>query len=252
MGKATPPRWRALVVDDERIARLSLRSLLEAIPGVEVVGEAASAREALDAFREKTPNILFVDVQMPVTDGFALVEQLDGTIPVVFVTASDRYAVRAFEVNALDYLVKPVAPARLRRTLSRLDRQTPSPRPAPPSKPASGGDVLFLPLEQSRIFVPLDRVVTIGSRRNNSVVRLDDGRIFIVRRSLRQWGGFLDPRLFARINRHTLLHLKFIRSFTPQPTGTAVVVLEGSSQTETVSRRLAVPLKRVLDTYRGG
>lgn len=251
MGKCDNPRWRTLLVDDERIARLSLRALLAAIPGVEVVGEAASAREALDALPDKKPNLLFIDVQMPQTDGFALVEQLDRNLPVVFVTASDRYAVRAFEANALDYLVKPVSPARLRKAIARLDRLTPPSRRAVPAQPASGGDVLFLPLEQSRIFVPLDRVVTIGSRRNNSVVKLDDGRVFVVRRSLRQWGGFLDPHLFARINRHTLLHLKFIHSFTPLPTGTAVVVVEGASASENVSRRLAVPLKRLLAAYRG-
>lgn len=244
------PRWRALIVDDERIARLSLRALLEGLDGVEVVGEAGSAAEGATLVPTQKPNLVFLDIQMPGADGFELAEKLDPKIPVVFVTASDRFAVRAFEVNALDYLVKPVEPARLQLTLRKLGKL--SATSPVPTTPAGSGDVLFLPMEKSRVFVPLDRVVGITSQRNNSRVRLNDGRVFIVRRSLQQWTRFLDGRVFARVNRHRLVHLKFLQSFERNPTGTARIRIEGEEKPESVSRRLAAPLQRLLKSYRGG
>ena len=127
---------RALIVDDERLARDELRRLLGGHREIEIVGEAASAREARKALQELGPDLLFLDVQMPGETGFDLIASLDPAPLVVFTTAHDEYALRAFEVRALDYLVKPIEPRRLRTALSRLTAARP-PAPARASEGAA-------------------------------------------------------------------------------------------------------------------
>ena len=116
---------RALIVDDELLARRGIRNQLKLAPDVAVIGEASNGREALAAIREKNPDLVFLDVQMPLLDGFGVIERLDKHLPaaIVFVTAFDEHAIRAFEVNALDYLLKPVDPERFQKTLGRVRLQ---------------------------------------------------------------------------------------------------------------------------------
>ena len=116
---------RTLIVDDEVLARRGIRNQLKHAPDVAVIGEASNGREALAAIREKKPDLVFLDVQMPLLDGFEVIEKLDQQLPaaIVFVTAFDEHAIRAFEVNALDYLLKPVDPRRFQKTLDRVRAQ---------------------------------------------------------------------------------------------------------------------------------
>ena len=114
---------KALVIDDERLARLELRRLLAAHPEVEIMGEARDGEEALALIAKLGPDLIFLDIQMPGMSGFDLLERLEDLPQVIFTTAYDEYALKAFEVNALDYLLKPVAPARLAAALAR-DRKS--------------------------------------------------------------------------------------------------------------------------------
>ena len=123
---------KALIIDDERLARAELRRLLEKHPEVEIVGEARDAEEALSQIGRVEPELLFLDIQMPGANGFELLEQLDRVPLVIFTTAYDDYALKAFEVNALDYLLKPVAPDRLASALAKVGGVK--------SKTAVGGD----------------------------------------------------------------------------------------------------------------
>ncbi|HEU4852081.1 MAG TPA: response regulator [Telluria sp.] len=118
---------RVLIVDDERLARSELRRLLAAHPEVQIAGEAANAIEARQLIEELAPDLVFLDVQMPGGTGFDLLASLDDAPPVVFTTAFDQYAIRAFDVSALDYLLKPIEPARLAHALKKLNRE---PEPA--------------------------------------------------------------------------------------------------------------------------
>lgn len=111
---------KALIIDDERLARLELRRLLAAHPEVEIAGEARSGTEALEIIADLAPDLIFLDIQMPGMTGFELLESLEDVPQVIFTTAYDRYAIRAFEVNALDYLLKPIAPERLAAALARV------------------------------------------------------------------------------------------------------------------------------------
>ena len=113
---------RTIVIDDERLARKELNSLLEEHPEIEVVGEAANADEAYDLINELNPELLFLDIQMPGKTGFELLEMLDNVPKVIFTTAYDEFALKAFEVNALDYLLKPIQPERLKESISKLPK----------------------------------------------------------------------------------------------------------------------------------
>src|SRR4249920_1976437 len=115
---------RALIVDDERLARKELMKLLEDHPMIEVIGEAVNADEANQMVNDLNPDLLFLDIQMPGKTGFQLLEELDSVPLVVFTTAYDEFALKAFEVNALDYLLKPVVPARLAAALARVRPRT--------------------------------------------------------------------------------------------------------------------------------
>ena len=116
---------KALLIDDERLARVELRRLLASHPEIEIVGEARDVEEALDLIRRLAPDLLFLDIQMPGKTGFDLLESLEELPQVIFTTAYDEYAIKAFEVNALDYLMKPIAPARLASALAKLRPRSP-------------------------------------------------------------------------------------------------------------------------------
>jgi two-component system, LytTR family, response regulator len=177
--------YTAIVVDDERLARREPKQLLEEEHGhqLQVVGEAATVQEAATLARLRDPDVVFLDVHLAGESGFDLLSLLDRTITVVFVTAFDRYAIRAFEVNALDYLLEPGAPRRLANTLVRLSR--------PAAAESSATQVLTY---EDRLFL----------------LRLADGRQARARKSLREWADRLPERDFVRIHRSTMVNLEFV------------------------------------------
>lgn len=230
---------RALIVDDERLARKELRRLLEPHPEIEIVGEAANATEARKAVADLEPDLLFLDVQMPGETGFDLLASLDSVPPVVFTTAYDEHALHAFEVSALDYLLKPIDPARLARTVGRLVAAGQSVR-SPPAK----ADVGELLTENHRVFVAE------GDR--YWMVRLGDIRLFqsegnstrvffgnekpLITRSLSDLTPRLNDRVFFQANRHQIINVKAVRSIHAWFGGRLMAQLEGGHEV-TLSRR---------------
>lgn len=245
---------RAVLVDDERLARVELRRLLEAHPEVEVVGEAADApraRALLDALAEAgtPPDVLFLDVQMPGETGFDLLASLDAVPPaVVFVTAYDEHALRAFEVSAVDYLVKPVAPARLAAAVARLDvPETAAPDDIPEAAASEAvedavrrlgvDDRVFVKDGERLHFVRLGDVRLFESEGN--YVRLYVGRETpLVLRSLNQLEARLDPAVFFRASRKHLVNLARVTTLEDWFGGTLRAVLDGGEAVE-LSRRQA-------------
>jgi two-component system LytT family response regulator len=238
-------RMKAIVVDDERIARLALRTLLEEEPSVEVIGDAGSGEEALGLLARLKPDVLFLDIQMPGLSGFDLVARIPFPLPTVFVSSSDAFALRAFEVNALDYLQKPVQPERLRETLRRIAPRLTSPA-ANESFALNNSDLAFLPLESGQMFVRADTLVWIESEGNYSRVFTNDGRRFTVRRSLNAWETMLDPAHFHRISRTAIIRVGAIERLEPKEEGGVQVHLTGSDKSFGVSRRNVAELKRLL------
>ena len=231
---------RVLIVDDERLARVRMRGLLSEHETVQSIDEAASVASAIEAVRRHPPDVVFLDIEMPGGSGFELLDHLPGAISTVFVTAFDEYAVRAFEVNAIDYLLKPVDSRRLAKTLERLSGLVTASQP--PARRLAAEDRLFLPRERSGRFVPVTTVVAIVAAGSYSEVRTADGRTDLVHRTLEEWEERL-PAIFRRVHRSTIVNLDQIVGTEPLLTGGYRLRMK-SGPPVIVSRRQGVLMRR--------
>jgi two-component system LytT family response regulator len=222
---------RALIVDDERLARAELRRLLAAHPEIDIVGEAAHTDEARQRIDELSPDLLLLDIEMPGANAFDLLASLDASPAVIFTTAFDAHAVRAFEVSALDYLLKPIDPARL---AAAIGRALANHKPTAPIDPADLGRV-FVRDGDRCWFVRLGDVPVIESEGNYA--RLDVPGQPLLARSL----AYLETRLapgFFRASRKHLVNLKLVERVEAGPAGGLVLIMPGGKEIE-MSRRAA-------------
>lgn len=250
-------RLRTLIVDDEPIARRHLRVYLEREPDVEITGECRGGREAVQAIRERRPDLVFLDVQMPDLDGFGVLDRLaPSELPaVIFVTAHDEYALRAFRVEALDYLLKPFDGERFRETLARARRRVErsgleelaerlsslvhqtSGRPRPLER-------LAIKRGGASVVVRTDAIDWIEAQAN--YVRLHCGReSHLLRRSLKSLEEVLDPFQFARIHRTAIVNADRIRRLVPWSHGDMRITLADGTELS-LSRRYRDRLERIV------
>jgi two-component system, LytTR family, response regulator len=204
-------RRHAVIVDDERLARRELRTLLEEAHSAEVhiVGEGASLEEAARIIQATDADLVFLDITLGRESGFDLLASLGADVDVVFVTAHDVHAIRAFEVNALDYLMKPVEPARLALTIQRLE--SPAPGRAENTRPLTHADRLFLRLNDHLAFVHVADIIAIEAAADSSVVHLTTLPAGArTNKSLREWEQRLPDRHFVRIHRSTMINLDHV------------------------------------------
>ena len=224
-------RMRALIVDDEPPARRELRRLLAEFPWIEIVGEAGNVDEAAGKVASLSPGLLFLDIQMPGGSGFDLLARLDYAPQVVFTTAHDEHAVRAFEVNALDYVLKPIDPERLAATVSRIKDAAAAP------EPGAALEQIFVRDGPRCWFVPLREVRLLTSEGN--YVRLAWGsRQPLLGRALASLEQRLDPKRFFRANRRQIINLEFIADVEIGVAGRLHVQLRDGPEVE-ISRRQA-------------
>lgn len=226
---------RALLVDDERLARAELRRLLAAHPQVQVAGEAGSAAEGIAQAAALRPDLLLLDIQMPGGSGFDLLDALDEPPEVIFTTAYDQYALRAFEASALDYLLKPIQPQRLAMALERAAL-----RLGMPSAPAGTPRKLFIRDGERCWFVRLADIHLFESEGNYTRVHFDGGSPLLAR-SLLQLERKLDPQQFFRANRRQLVNLADVRRIEQADGGSLLLHVAGA--TVEVSRRRAAALR---------
>ena len=236
----------AIIVDDERLARRELRAMLEEAhaSAVRVVAEAGSVSAAAELVRMCDADVVFLDVQLAEESGLELLTLIDPSVAVVFVTAFDQYAVRAFEVNALDYLLKPVAPARLARAVERLGKPNDEPAGSAAVPKLDYQDRLFLRLDDRMGFVKVAEIVSIVSDGDYSVVLLVGGRTHRARKSLREWAARLPENAFARVHRSTIVNLEFVERVEEWSHFSYRLYLRGAAEPVTMSRRYAGQLKR--------
>lgn len=236
---------KALVVDDERLARSELRRLLAAFSDIELAGEAANASQARDQLAALQPELIFLDVQMPGESGMQLLESLDPPVPhVIFTTAYDEFAVKAFELNALDYLLKPVDPVRLAAAIDKLRAKagaatgetTAATRPAPRDRLAPE-DKVFVREGDHCWFVEVKSIRLLESEGNYTRVHFDTAQPQLFR-SLNAMEERLDPKLFFRANRRQIINLAWIERIEPWFSGGLLVYLKGGAKVE-LSRRQA-------------
>jgi two-component system, LytTR family, response regulator len=230
---------KALVIDDERLARNELRRLLAPHPGIAIAGEAANADEARERIAALGPDLLFLDVQMPGEDGFALLESLEPPLPrVIFTTAYDEFAVKAFEVNALDYLLKPVDPARLAAALAKLAAPAGAAGPTADRPPRlAPEDKVFVREGERCWFVELKSIRLMESEGNYTRLHFGDAQPQLFR-SLNAMEERLDPRAFFRANRRQIINLAWVDRIEPWFSGGLLVHLQGGAKVE-LSRRQA-------------
>lgn len=226
---------RALLIDDERLARNELRRLLQAHPEVDIVGEAAHAEEAQQAINALKPDLLFLDIQMPGRTGFDLLADLESVPTVIFTTAYDEYALQAFEVNALDYLLKPIEPERLTAALDKATRA--DTEPPIPSDSLTEEDRVFVKEGERCWFVRLGDVRLFESIGNYTRLHFDTEKPMVYR-SLSALEARLDPKVFFRASRKHIVNMKRIASLEPWFNGKMIAKLEDGEQVE-MSRRQA-------------
>ncbi|KQW88384.1 two-component system response regulator [Massilia sp. Root418] len=261
---------RVLLVDDERLARAELRRLLAAHPDMEVVGEAVSAADALSQIAALQPDLLLLDVQMPGGSGFDLLASLDNVPDVIFTTAFDRYALQAFEVNALDYLQKPIQPARLAAALARAAQRRRAAAALAGAVPGAAGAAgaagapgtgaelpakaaandtnaravpqkLFIKDGERCWFVGLHDIRLFESEGNYTRVYFE-GQQPLMLRTLTQLEEKLDPQRFFRASRRHIVNLDHVRSVAPNDAGGLDLALRDGPAVE-VSRRRAAQFK---------
>jgi two-component system LytT family response regulator len=236
--------YRALLVDDERLARKQLRALLADFPEVEIVGEAAAVPEALAATQACHPDVVFLDIQLPGASGFDFLESAEGSFATIFVTAHDRFAVRAFEVNGLDYLLKPIESARLAQAIHRLSSRREAAALAGPRLKSS--DYLFVTNSSAARFVQVQKIHHVLAAGPYSDIFIDDGSKWMMLRSIKEWQTRLPHAQFARIHRSTLVNLDFVDRIEPLPNYTYRVLLRDPKCFLLMSRRSAILLKERL------
>jgi two-component system LytT family response regulator len=237
---------KALIVDDERLARKELIKLLEDHPIIEVVGEAMNAEEANQMVNDLNPDLLFLDIQMPGKTGFQLLEELDAVPLVVFTTAYDEFALKAFEVNALDYLLKPIQPERLSETISKLAEKERVKNVAihGPEKKLGLDDQVFVKDGDRCWFVSLSNVRMFESDGNYIKVYFDSNKPMI-HKSLNALDEKLDERAFFRASRKHIVNLSWVEGIEPWFNGGLMVKLKGGDKVE-VSRRQAAKFKDMM------
>ena len=240
---------RAIIIDDERLARNELKKLLMEFPEIEVISEAANASEGVEQIENLNPELVFLDIQMPGKTGFDMLGELDKTPHVIFTTVYDEYALKAFEVNALDYLVKPVEPKRLADAIQKLhmsdDRE--------PSQMQSLNVNRSILTEQDQVFVKdgercwfvkLSDIRLFESVGNYAKVYFGPNKPLILK-SLNALEERLDEKTFFRANRKHIVNLRLIDKVEPYFNGGLLLEMKGGEKIE-VSRRQTVKFKEMM------
>ncbi|MCF2445007.1 response regulator [Dyadobacter sp. CY345] len=241
---------RTLIVDDERLARNELKRLLEPYTKIEIIGEAANAEEALVMIDELQPELLFLDIQMPGKNGFELLSSIEGKTPeVIFTTAYDEYAIKAFEYNALDYLLKPIDNERLKETIHRIEEnqaphETSTANNERVEKILGENDQVFVKDGEKCWFVKLGKVRLFESMGNYVRLHFDDQKPLVLK-SLNNLEERLDPGTYFRANRKHIINLHWIEKIEPWFSGGLLVTLQGGDKIE-ISRRQAIRFKELM------
>lgn len=233
----------AIIVDDERPARKELTFLLNAIPEVSILGEADTIKSAITLIQQHKPDILFLDIQLAGENGFDLLKQIEVDFNVIFVTAYDEYAIKAFDANATDYLLKPVDPLRLEISIQRVLGNIKAPKPT--LKKFDYGDSIYVKLNNSTArFIEVKSIVAISAVGNYTRLQITDGQSHLVLKTLKRWEEELSETSFIRIHRATLVNLKYIHKINSYSKSLYQVYMQHIDEPFEVSRNCYKNLKK--------
>lgn len=236
--------FKAIIIDDEKLAREDLRSLLEEFQEIQIVGEAANAEEAKQTVADLDPDLIFLDIQMPGKNGFELLSELNTRAKIIFVTAYDEYAIKAFEVNAQDYLLKPVNSKRLQAALEHL--KTARIEKGTDAKTFEYGDSFFLMINNAYQFIKISSIICITAAGNYSEITTGSKVKGLVLKSMIEWENKLPAGSFVRIHRNAIINLEYIDHVEEWFNYSYQVYLKGLEKPVLMSRRYAAKLKEIL------
>jgi two-component system LytT family response regulator len=243
--------FRTIIIDDERLARNELRKLLQEFGDIEVIDEASNALEGIEKIEQHNPDLIFLDIQMPGKTGFDLLEELDRSPKVIFTTAYDEFALKAFEVNALDYLLKPIEPKRLSDAIQKLHQEESRESTSSNGSAISTRTTLLGPEDQVFVkdgercwFVKLNEIRLFESVGNYAKVFFGANKPLILK-SLNALEERLDEKIFFRANRKHIINMRWIDKIEPYFNGGLLLELKGGEKIE-VSRRQTVKFKEMM------
>jgi two-component system LytT family response regulator len=233
---------KAIIVDDERLARINLRKLLEPFPEIEIAGEAGSCESAVALINFYNPQLIFLDIQLSGETGFDLLEVIEKSIDIIFVTAYDEYAIRAFEVNAIDYLLKPVNPERLKVAMDRVIAREKKHKNE--AKSYEYSDSIYVRLNNySSRFIKISSITFIEPVGNYSRIVTIEGKHCLVLKTLRQWQEELPDNNFVRIHRSSIVNIEHVERIEKKSNTQHRAYLKNIQEPLEVSRRYAKRLK---------
>jgi two-component system LytT family response regulator len=233
---------KAIIVDDERLARVNLKKLLEAHPEIIITGEADSCKSAIELIELQKPQLIFLDIQLSGETGFDLLEMIDSSIKIIFVTAFDEYAIRAFEVNVADYLLKPVNPERLKKTINRIVNNENTKQAI--VKSYNHSDSILVQLNNSASkFIKINTITYIEPVGNYSKLITSDGKHYVILKTLKQWEQELPGSNFVRIHRSCIVNIEFIERIERDSSTQLKAFLKNIKEPLEISRRYAGRLK---------
>lgn len=232
---------KTIIVDDERLAREELKSLLSDYSEIEIIGEYKNAIEAKEAIERDSPDLVFMDIQMPGETGLELLEKIKNPPRTIFVTAYDEYAIKAFELKAYDYLMKPIDPDRLAEVYKRIHEENLTPESVANNDKLKSGEQIFIKDGEKVWFIKIDEIRFFESEGNYVKVHFEKFRPLILR-SLNSLEERLDEKLFFRANRKFIINLKHVVGIENWFNGGLQVELSCGTKIE-ISRRQAIRFK---------
>ncbi|MFC2121658.1 LytR/AlgR family response regulator transcription factor [Bacteroidota bacterium] len=235
---------KAIVVDDESLARSDLIAVLNKTNKIEIIGETDNIKSAKELLNKYTPDIIFLDIQMPGESGFDLLPDIDINTHIVFVTAFDQYAIRAFEINALDYLLKPAKEERINLMLDKLQNNKSEIQAS--RKQFNKEDSVFVKLTNSYHFIRINTIIKIEAADDYSKVFLQDDKNFLVLKSMKEWENRLPESNFLRIHRSTLINIEMVEKIEPWFNNSFKVYLKNIGDPVMMSRRYFAKIKDLL------
>ncbi len=233
--------FTSIIVDDEWLVRKELKTMLQQFPEIEVIEEAANVPQALELLTKYKPDVIFLDIQMPGATGFDLLERTNITSKIIFITAYDQYALKAFEVNALDYLLKPIQKERLGKAMQRLfSHEKPTTQP---DRRFGYDDIIYVLVNGSLKFLKISLIKCIVAEGNYSYIYYKDREKNLVSKTLQEWERVLPENYFIRIHRSTIVNFEYVERIKKCRNYTNLIYLKGIEKPFIMSRRYATKLK---------
>ena len=235
----------SIIIDDEHLARFTLKNKLADFPNIEIIGEASCVKEAIQKINRLNPELLFLDIQLTDGSGFDLLNRIQFEGKIIFVTAYDEYALRAFEINAVDYLLKPISSKRLKSAIDRLYNKDDRDIQETFLK-LNYNDQLMVMHKKSVNFIKISSITSIRASHEYSYIHTTEGKEYFTSKSIGEWENRLPDHNFCRIHRSTIINFDYIVKIDHNVTGTAEIIIQGFSEPLNISR---IYFKKLKERY---